>query len=77
MFHFARSAAPAVEVSAEASAHWKVTAASRSTNPCESSAKRAFWQSVRIFRTEAADPLGMKSSALIIDTVPPLPSQPP
>ena len=27
MFHFARSAAPAAEVSAEASAHWKATAA--------------------------------------------------
>jgi len=39
-------------------------------------AKRAILQSVSTFRTAAADPLGMKSSALIIDTVPPLPSQP-
>ena len=56
MFHFARSAAPAAEVSAEASAHWKATAAPRSANPCESSAKRARWQSVSTFRTAAADP---------------------
>jgi hypothetical protein len=76
MFHFARNAAPAAEVSAEASAQWKATSASRSASPCESSIKRALWQSVRTFRTAAADPLGMKSSALIIDTVPPLPFQP-
>jgi hypothetical protein len=76
MFHFARSAGPAAEVSAEASAHWKATAASRSKNPCESSVKRALWQSVSTFQTAAADPLWMKSSALIIGTVPPLPSRP-
>jgi hypothetical protein len=39
-------------------------------------AKRAILQSVSTFRAAAADPLGMKSSALIIGTVPPLPSQP-
>jgi hypothetical protein len=39
---------------------------------CFSFAKRAILQSVSTFRTAAADPLGMKSSALIIDTVPPL-----
>ena len=76
MSHFARSAALAAEVSAEASAHWKATAASRSANPCESSCKRALWQSASTFRTAAADPLSMKSSALIIDNVPPLPSRP-